>query len=238
LLALPFASGSSFQTVDLQPFVESPSGKQSWQVLEAQLEKSWRESRLASDQWQRTGRKFKLWKSPEAQIGCINFRSPVMESEVRPIVLTPKNPEVAISIRHACRKLHILGQVTFGRGYPVNGTPDLSGKFYSGIAHYFGDVVAEYTLHFAGAETRVLPVRNGIEVAHANRIFEASRILPIALSAPPALEYVKDIVREQYQILLWSIPLEMKYLENIRCTLTCGQGNVAIFAITTENAAA
>jgi len=238
LPALPVASGSSFQTLDLQPFVESPSGKQSWQVLEAQLEKSWRESRLASDQWQRTGRKFKLWKSPEAQIGCINFRSPVMESEVRPIVLTPKNPEVAISIRHACRRLHILGQVTFGRGYPVNGTPDLSGKFYSGTAHYFGDVVAEYTVHFAGAETRVLPVRNGIEVAHANRIFEASRILPIALSAPPALEYVKDIVREQYQILLWSIPLEMKYVENIRCTLTCGQGNVAIFAITTENAAA
>jgi hypothetical protein len=237
LPVLPLGFGSSFQTVDLQPSVESPSGKQSWQALEAQLEKSWGESRLANDQWERTGRKFKLWRNSEVQVGGMTFLSPVMESEVRPIVLTPENPEVGISIRRACARLHILGQITFGRGYPITGTPDISGKVPSGKAQYFGDVVAEYTLHFAGAEKRVLPVRNGIEVVHANRIFEASRILPIALSAPPALEYVKDIVREQYQVLLWSISMETKYLESISCTLTCGQGNVAIFAITIENAA-
>lgn len=234
----PFGAGSSFQNIALQHLVESPSGKQSWQALEAQLQESWSESRLASDQWERTDRRFKLWKSSTVQIGGVTFCSPVVENEVRPIVLTPENPEIAIPIRHACRRLHILGQVTFGRGYPVNGTPDLSGKVPSGNPRYFGDAIAEYTLHFAGDETRVLPVRNGIEVAHANRIFEASRILPIALSAPPALEYLKDIVRERYQILLWSISLETKYLESIRCTLTCGKGNVAVFAITTEGAAA
>ena len=233
----PFGAGSNFQIIALQHFVESPSGKQSWQALEAQVQESWRESRLASDQWERTDRKFELWKSPEVQIGGVTFRTPVVENEVRPIVLTPENPEIAIPIRHACRKLHILGQVTFGRGYPVNGTPDLSGKVPSGSPLYFADAIAEYTLHFAGDEKRVLPVRNGIEVAHANRIFEASRILPIALSVPPALEYLKDIAREQYQILLWSISVETKYLESIRCTLTCGKGNVAVFAITTESAA-
>jgi Glycosyl hydrolases family 2, TIM barrel domain/Glycosyl hydrolases family 2, sugar binding domain/Glycosyl hydrolases family 2 len=239
LRASPFASGARFLTIDLQPFAESPTGRRSWDTLEVQLEKSWGASRLAGDQWERSGRKFELWKIPEVQIAGVTFRSPLVEGRVRPILLTPEDPEIAIPIRQSCSKLHILGQVTFGKGYPVAGIRDyLSGNIPSGKAQYFGDVVAEYSLQFARGETRVLPVRNGIEIAHANRIFEASRILPIAVSAQPALEYVKDIVREQYQILLWSIPLEMKHLENLRCKLTCDQGNAAIFAITTENASA
>jgi Glycosyl hydrolases family 2, TIM barrel domain/Glycosyl hydrolases family 2, sugar binding domain/Glycosyl hydrolases family 2 len=234
LRTILFASGSNFQSIDLQPFVESPGGKRSWKALEAQLEKCWGASRLAADQWERTGRKFELWKNPEVQIGGVAFRSPLVNGVVRPLVITPEDPEVEIPIRQPCERLHFLGQVAFGRGYPVSATPDLFGNIPSGKAHQFGDVVAEYTLQFAGEKTRTIPVRNGIEVAQANRIYEASRILPIALSAQPALEYIKDIVREQYQVLLWSILLERKYLERVRCKLTCGKGNLAIFAITTE----
>ena len=232
--AATFGSASSFQTIDLQPLVESSNGKHSWQALEAQLEKYWSESRLANDQWQRTGRKLSLWKSPEVQINGVTFHSPMIEGHVRTAVITPENPELFIPIGHVCSKLHILGQVTFARGFPINGTSDLSGKAPSARPLYFGDTVAEYTLRFSENGTRLLPVRNGIEVAHANRIFEASRISPVALSAPPALEYVKDLVREHYQVLLWSISLPTKFLESIRCTLTCGQGNVTIFAITVE----
>jgi hypothetical protein len=237
LRSVPFATGSNFQIIDLQSLVESPGGKRSWKALESQLERYWSASRLAGDQWERTAKTFRLWKIPEVQIAGVAFRSSLLDGVVRPVVLTPDDADVVIPIRQSCQKLHILGQVSFARGYPISGTPDLSGHISSGSVPNFGDLVAEYSLQFVGGQTQVLPVRNGIEVAHANRIFEASRILPIAISAQPALQYIKDIVREQYQVLLWSIPLAGQYLESLRCNLTCGEGNVAIFAITTENPA-
>jgi hypothetical protein len=73
-------------------------------------------------------------------------------------------------------------------------------------------------------------------VAQANRIYQAARIEPIATAAQPALEYVKDIVREQYQVLLWSITLEPDRVESLHCRLETGQPALAIFAITAEHA--
>jgi hypothetical protein len=46
--------------------------------------------------------------------------------------------------------------------------------------------------------------------------------------------YVKDIAREQYQILLYSIPIEGAGLVRLRCKLKGEQPPLAIFAITTE----
>lgn len=83
----------------------------------------------------------------------------------------------------------------------------------------FGDTAAEYTPEFADGRTQVLPVRQGIEVAQANRIYGANRILPIATSTQAVLEYVKDVVREHYQVLLWSIPAGQDRLQNLRCKL-------------------
>ena len=64
-----------------------------------------------------------------------------------------------------------------------------------------GETVASYTLQYANGKTQTLPVRNGIEVAQSNRISEATRIAAIATAAQPAAEYIKDIVRERYQLL-------------------------------------
>jgi hypothetical protein len=77
-------------------------------------------------------------------------------------------------------------------------------------------------------------VRNGIEVAQSNRISEATRIVPVALAAQPAVEYIKDIVRERYQLLLWSVPVEPHKLSTMRCKLNGQQPALAIFAITAE----
>ena len=236
LRTVPFAPGSKFQSADLQPLADSASGKQSWQALQVELEKYWGSTR-ARNQWKRTGSKFELWKTPEVKIGGVAFRSPLVDGRVRPIVLTTEVPEVTIPIQQPCTALHILGQVAFGRGYPLTGAPDEFSRPPSGQNHSLGDTVAEYTLQYAGGKTQVLPVRNGIEVVQANRIHGASRILPIATSAQPALEYIKDVVREQYQILLWSVPTGKEKLESIRCKLTGGLGTLAIFAITTEKAA-
>ena len=236
LRTVPFTPGSKFENVDLQPLADSDHGKQSWKALEEELGKYWDATRMARNQWKRTGSKLELWKTPEVRIAGVAFNSPLVEGRVRPILLTTEVPEVTIPIQQSCRALHILGQVAFGTGYPLTAAPDLFGNVPSGDDHLMGHAVAEYTLQYAGGKTQVLPVRNGIEVAQANRIYGASRILPIATSAQPALEYVKDVVREQYQILLWSVPTGNDRLESIRCRLTGGQGNLAIFAITAESA--
>jgi hypothetical protein len=140
---------------------------------------------------------------------------------VRPVLLTPDTAEITIPVNQLCTRLHILGQVSLPEGFPIKGAQ--------------GETVAEYTLQYANGKTQSLPVRNGIEVAQSNCISMATRILPIALSAQPAAEYIKDIVRERYQLLLWSVPVEPHKLANLRCRLSGKQPALAIFAITTEN---
>ena len=233
----PFTSGSKFLTVELGALVDSDLGRRSWKSLEGELENYWAATRMSRDQWERSGGKFELWKTPEVRIADVTFRSPMVEGRVRPIILTTDFPEVTIPIDHACTVLHILGQVTFGTGYPLTAAPDLFGNIPIVKNRHFGDTAAEYTLQFAGGATQALPVRHGMEVAQANCIYGASRILPIATSTQPALEYIKDIVREHYQVLLWSIRTDQESLRSLRCKLVGGLGNLAIFAITTEKAA-
>jgi hypothetical protein len=76
-----------------------------------------------------------------------------------------------------------------------------------------------------------------MEVAQSNRIHVATRIDALASGAQRALEYVKDVVREQYQVLLWSVPVERGKVESLRCKLEAGQPPLAIFAITAEHVA-
>ncbi|MBI3477407.1 MAG: twin-arginine translocation signal domain-containing protein [Acidobacteria bacterium] len=229
----PFSRNSNFRSVDLQAIADSQTAKRSWKALETELERYWASTRMARDQWKRTGDKFELWKIPEVKISGVTFHSPSIESRVRPLVLTTEVPEVTVPIDQPCTVLHILGQVTFGTGYPLRDAPDLFGNIPSATNQHFGDTAAEYTLQFAGGKMHTLPVRNGIEIAQANRIYGASRILPIATSAQPALEYIKDVVREHYQVLLWSIPIPQVGMQALHCKLL-NAGNLAIFAITTE----
>ncbi len=220
---VPFSPGSTFQTIDLQSLAESPAGKQSWQSFEDSLEKFWAGSRMAPDQWKRTGSHFTLWKKSELKIGGVGFRLPLVDDQVRPILLTTDAAEITIPIDQSCSKLHILGQISLPLGYPVRGGE--------------GKTVAVYTLQYANGKTQRLPVRNGIEVAQSNRIDVATRIDPIATAAQPAIEYIKDIVREQYQILLWSVPTDPERLVSLRCKLNGQQPALAIFAITSEQSA-
>jgi hypothetical protein len=116
---------------------------------------------------------------------------------------------------------------------------------FLGVLHTWGQNLQHHphvhyivpALQFAGGDTQVLPVRHGMKVAQPNCIYGASRILPIATSTQPALEYIKDVVREHYQVLLWSIRTDQDSLRSLRCKLVGGLGNLTIFAITTEKAA-
>jgi len=216
----PAQPGSNFSIVDLQALVESAEGTKAWAALEARLAEYWPKAAMAEDQWKRTGRRFTLWQESDLLIAGVPFRVPVVEGYVRPLVLTPDRP-VTVPINHECERLHILGQMTFGSGYPVLGKR--------------GETVATYHLRYSGGDERQIPVRNGIEVAQANLICAATRIEPIATQAQPALKYVKDIVREQYQVLLWTVPLVRGKAETLACEMQEGAPPLAIFAITTES---
>ncbi|HEX4488142.1 MAG TPA: glycoside hydrolase family 2 TIM barrel-domain containing protein [Terriglobales bacterium] len=222
LKILPFTPGSSFKTTDLQSLVDSEGGKKSWSALESALEKFWAGS-VAEEQWKRTGSKFTLWPAQDIRIAGVSFSAPAVENRARPVLLTEEAPEVTIPVNQACTKLHILGQVTMPVGFPLTGKR--------------GDVVAVYTFRYANGKTQDIPVRNGFEVAQSNRIHSATRIDPIAVAAQPAVEYIKDVVREQYQLLLWSVPTQKEKLVSVRCKLNTQQAPLAIFAVTTEQSA-
>ncbi len=216
----PATPGASFNSVDLQALVESAEGARAWAGLEAALAKFWPGVPMAEDQWKRTGEKFLLWQGSDLTIAGIPFRVPVVNGYARPLLLAPDTPELTISVGQECERLHILGQVTFPVGFPVVGKR--------------GEKVATYRVRYSGGRERELPVRNGMEVAQANRIYVATRIDPVASGAQRALEYVKDVVREQYQALLWSVAIEPGKVESLRCKLEAGQPALAIFAITAE----
>jgi len=216
----PASPGASFRAADLQPLVESAEGLRAWASLEAALAKYWPRAPMAEDQWKQTGEAFRLWQGSDLTVGGIPFRVPVVNGYARPVVLTQEVPEVTIPIEQECVRLHFLGQVTFPEGYPVVGKR--------------GERVATYRVRYGGGTEREIPIRNGIEVAQSNRIHVATRIDAVATGAQPALEYVKDVVRERYQVLLWSLPVEGERVESVQCKLESGQPALAVFAITTE----
>ena len=217
---LPFSPGSTFAVIDLQPLAESTSARQSWTALESRVKEFWTTVDMAENQWTRTGSQFRLWETPVINIAGVDFRSPVIDSSVRPLVLTPEVPEIAIPIDQACSKLHILGQITLPSGYPLQGKS--------------GETVAIYSLVGADGRSQELPVRNGFEVARGNRIHAATRVNPVAVEAQPAVEFAKDVVREQYHFLLWSVAIKPRRIRSLKCKLSGGESCIAILAITTE----
>jgi hypothetical protein len=218
----PWSPQNRFRTLDLQSLAESADAQKTWTEFESAMAEYWKKAGLP-DQWKRSGSRFRLWKSSELQIAGVSFRVPVVGDSVRPLLLTQDLPEITIPVGVDCVRLHILGQVTLPEGYPVSGRR--------------GDVVANYEFSYSDGTRKTIPVRNGIEVAQANLIYSATRINPVATAAQPALKFVKDIVREQYQALLWSISVERGSLARIVCRLNGQQPALAIFAMTAETQA-
>ncbi len=216
----PFSPGSRHNVVDLQPIVESQSGKDSWAAFEASMSRFWSTVPMADEQWSRTGGRFRFWQPANLVIGGVSFRSAVIDDYVRPVMLTPEFAEVTIPVGWQCSKVHFLGQVTFPEGYPLRGQS--------------GEAVAVYSIVDSHGASQDFPVRNGLEAAQANRIYQATRVDPIATEAQVALEFAKDIVRERYQFLLWSLSVKRGNVHHIRCKLNSGRPSLAILAITTE----
>jgi hypothetical protein len=185
------------------------------------MAKFWPTVPMAEHQWRDTGGKFLLWQGSEVEIAGVTFRVPVVNGYVRPILVTPEVPEVEIPLGMEAVRVHVLGHVTLPAGYPLVGND--------------GEAVASYTLSYASGKTHEVPLRNGYEVAQSNLIDAATRIDPEATEAQRALVFAKDIAREQYQVLLYSIPLEGGKLASLRCNLSHQESAFAIFAIAVEH---
>ncbi len=218
----PWTRKSKFRAVDLQPLVEGPDGARAWEDFEDRMAKFWSIVPMAEDQWKRTGSKFLLWQGSEVDIAGVTFRAPVVNGYVRPVVVTPGVPEVEIPVGLEGLQLHVLGQVTLPAGFPVVGND--------------GETVAVYTLRYASGKSREVALRNGYEVVQSNLIAVATRIDPEATEAQRALVFTKDVAREQYQVLLYSLPLEGGKLASLHCKLSHQPSALAIFALTLEPA--
>ena len=218
----PWTRKSNFRAVDLQARVQRPEGVRAWADFEDRMAKFWSTAPMARDQWKRTGSKFLLWQGSEVDIAGVTFRVPVVNGYVRPVVVTPGVPEVEIPIGLEGVRVHVLGQVILPAGFPVVGND--------------GETMAVYTLRYASGKSRDVALRNGYEVVQSNLIAVATRIDSEATEAQRALMFTKDVAREQYQVLLYSLPLEGGKLASLHCKLRNQPSALAIFALTVEAA--
>jgi hypothetical protein len=208
------------QQIDLSGLITGDRGKKAWDEFENLMAAHWKS--LDVGQWDRTGRRFRLWREPELDLLGVRVRFPLADGGVRPVVLTPGSPSFEVPVGKICTALHFLGQVTCPGGFPLVGTP--------------GDTVATYTVRYEKGQTRDIPVRAGFEVAAANAIHAATRIDPVASGAQRAFWYIKDWAREHYQALLFSVTVERGLIQSVRCDLHPQQPPFFIYAMLTESA--
>jgi len=220
LRRIPWTTRSTLTPVPLDQTLAANT--EAWKAFEAAMEKYWPSVR-AGDQWARTGSKFELWRQgakDEIQLAGATFRPLLVEGHVRPLVAGNKF-ELEIPIAQRCTRLHILGGISLPLGYPMIGKA--------------GEVAATYELISASGKSREIRLRWGFEVVQGNMIHDGTRILPVAIEAQAAIEYIKDVAREQYQILLYSTPrLEAETIAALRCKVADERNWIAIFAITGE----
>jgi hypothetical protein len=209
------------QAVDMQAVVDSTTGAAAWRSLEAAMASFWPKTRLSRNQWERTGRRLRFWRTPEVELAGLPFRFALHDGFVRPFVVTAETPEAAIPIGKDCAAIYLLGSVTLPSGYPLEGK--------------LGEIAGTVELQYKDGRNESIPLRNGYEVAASNLVHEATRIEPLALSAPQALTFEKDPAREHYQALLVACPAH-GYITEVRCRWKSGPPLI-VFGITTQKEA-
>jgi beta-glucuronidase len=220
LRRIPWATRSKLTPIPLDGALAANAAARN--AFEAAMEKYWPTVR-ADDQWARTGSKFELWRQSagdEIRLAGAPFRPALAERHVRPLVAGNRFP-LEIPIAQRCTRLHILGGISLPLGYPIIGKA--------------GEVAATCELFFVNGTATEIPLRWGFEVVQGNMIHDGTRILPVAAEAQAAIEYIKDVAREQYQIMLYSTArFEAEAIASLRCKVADERNWIAIFAVTAE----
>jgi hypothetical protein len=220
LRRIPWVARSAFLPVPLDKTLAANAA--AWKAFEAAMEEFWPSVR-AGDQWSRSGSKFELWRQ-DAEDGIllagVRFHPALVDGHLRPLV-AGSGFELEIPIPKPCTRLHVLGNISLPLGYPVAGKA--------------GEVAAMYELRSTSGEMTEIPLRWGFEVVQGNMIHDGTRILPVAVQAEAAIEYIKDVAREQYQILIYSMPqIKAGTIMSLRCKVVDARNWLALFAITAE----
>lgn len=220
LRQIPWSARSALSPVPLDKVLVANA--EGWKAFSAAMARYWPLAERAEDQWTRTGSKFEWWQETQREmlVAGAPFRPALVDGRVRPIMVG-NGYDVEISIPRRCSRLHILGNIALPVGYPISGQA--------------GEISASYELRTSTGKVKELPLRWGLEIAQGNMIHEGTRILPVAVLAPPAISYVKDVAREQYQVLLYSTPaFESDQIASLRCRVPVAGTWLAIFAVTAE----
>ena len=210
--------GGRTQMIDLQQVIDSASGLASWQSLEKRMASFWPKTRMSREQWERTGKRLRFWRTSSVDIAGVSFGFALRDGFVRPVVVSAENPEMVIPIAQDCDRIYILGNVTLPSGYPLEGK--------------LGERAGVFEIRYADGRTESTPLRNGYEIACSSMVYDATRIEPLALAAPQVLTFEKDPARERYQVLLFALPAHGHVME-LRSKWESGPPFLT-FAVTTQ----
>jgi hypothetical protein len=230
---------SDYTPIALQKLADSSGQQNAWQQLQKDMAEYWNKNHFSEGHWEESGERFWTWNTEELQTGPVPFRTALVDGGTRPLVVVPGS-SVKIDVNSTANYLHFLGNATIPDGYPTTGK--------------IGDVVGAIEISYAKGASKTIPLRWGMELARANTITVASRINPVAVLAPKALEYVKDVQREVYQTLLFSVPVDPRPLSKIRIAMnpaattvpissnpnstgsgyTMGTANLLVYGVTAE----
>lgn len=106
---------------------------------------------------------------------------PVAIPAGQPVVI---RDEEVVEVNANVSKLLFIGNVSMPYGYPAYGT--------------HGEVAAEYVLEYEDGTTKVIELRNGIELTTALGSVGPSRIDPVAPGVSPAIKYSYDLNWEHF----------------------------------------
>jgi hypothetical protein len=220
LRTVPWPPGKTQKSIDLDSLVRDPEQIVAWKDFEAICSEYWAKSDYARNEWNKMGKRFRLWRAAEVKVLGIPFRSVVIEDSVRPVVITRKYGKVTVPVELKCSGLHILGHISCPDGYPGLGE--------------VGEQAATLRIKVSASGEKSIPLRNGYELARGNMIYSSSRVDPITTKAQRAIQFTKQPAREVYQILLYSVPVDNEFVESISYELQGESQPLLVFAVNAE----
>lgn len=111
--------------------------------------------------------------------------------------------EIIIPVNERAGAIYFAGNVTMGKGFPVYGRQ--------------GDLLAEYVLEYDDGSSRIIPLRNGLELTSVFTHHGPSRVNPIAPYVEQALRFTYHPNFDRYLVNLYTVPADnSKVLRQIR----------------------
>lgn len=138
-----------------------------------------------------------------------------------PPLLSPLSPRLVVEDHRTVTQLVVLGLGDVSEGYPV--------------VNQFGEEALRLTLWGEAGSRLQQPLRHGLEICRQNRLFQGSRIQPLALNTREVFDWVADpdwdvrIVR----VWVWSLPHPF-IMHRLSLDLVDGHSAVVIHALSSQ----